>query len=90
MKQNNFNELSLYDKVLLIEDVATEVCSIEHYDHRIYLYTLNSLFIEAYHNIETLEIEKIQVALYADLDKYLSRISLYDLTKKPQRFRGAL
>ena len=77
MNATSFNDLSLYNKILLVDDLATLVCSIEHYDHRIYLYTLNSLFIESYHNIDTGEIEKICSAEYTELDKYLSRITLH-------------
>lgn len=69
-----FNDLSMHDKAVLVTDFATELCSIEFYDHRIYLYALNSLFIEAYHNIESGEIERISVADYTDLDKFLTRI----------------
>jgi hypothetical protein len=84
MRTNNFNELSIQNKSLLVEDLATHLCSIEFYDYRIHLYALNSLFIEAYHNIESKEIERIESAEYGDLDKYLSRISLdYSGTKRP-------
>jgi hypothetical protein len=90
MKKINFNDLSLSNKVLLIDDLATEICSIEFYDHRVYLYSMHTLFIEAYHNIETQEIERISVAEYGDLDKYLSRILLHQLTRKPGSYPGAL
>jgi hypothetical protein len=77
MREIHFNDLSMHDKTLLVTDFATELCSIEFYDHRIYLYSLNSLFIEAYHNIETREIERIAVAKYSDLDKFISRVRLH-------------
>jgi hypothetical protein len=38
--------------------------------------------IEAYHNIATKEIEKIVVAEYRDLDKFLPWITLSSLLKK--------
>jgi hypothetical protein len=90
MKRKHFNDLSLHDKLLLVDDMATEVCSIEFYDHRIHLYALSSIFIEAYHNIETGNIDRITVAEYGDLDKYLSRIILRQLAKKPGSYPGAL
>ena len=77
MKTKSFNELSMRDKALLLDDMASLVCSIEHYDHRIYLYTLNSMFIEAYYNLDNGLIEKITTASYSDLDKFLSRITLH-------------
>jgi hypothetical protein len=76
MKTVHFNELSMHDKVLLIEDLGQELCSIEHYDHRIYLYSFNSLLIEIYRNIESQKIERITVATYGDLDKFVSRITI--------------
>ncbi|MBT1699036.1 hypothetical protein KK083_19230 [Fulvivirgaceae bacterium PWU4] len=84
MNAGSFNELSMYNKILLVDDLAAPVCSIEYYDHRIYLYSLNALFIESYHNIDTGEIEKICTVDYADLDKYLSRITLYQGLRKKQ------
>jgi hypothetical protein len=71
-----FNELSMHDKEVLVNDFATELCSIEFYDHRIHLYALDSHFIEAYHNIETGIIERITLATYGDLDKFLTRIRI--------------
>jgi hypothetical protein len=71
-----FNDLSMHDKRVLVEDFSTELCSIEFYDHRIHLYALDSLLIEAYHNIDTGEIERITVASYGDLDKFLTRIRI--------------
>jgi hypothetical protein len=77
MKNNiGFNELTMKDKLVIVEDFATELCSIEFYDHRIYLYAINDLMIEAYHNIETREVERIVIAEYRDLDKFLPWITL--------------
>lgn len=76
MNDKSFNKLSLHEKSLLVEDMAAHLISIEFYDHRIHLYALNDLFIEAYHNIETREIERISVAENGDLDKYLAQIIL--------------
>lgn len=78
----SFNQMSIKDKLVIVEDYATELCSIEYYDHRIYLYAINDLMIEAYHNIATKEIEKIEVAEYRDLDKFLPWITLSSLLKK--------
>ncbi len=71
-----FNDLSMHDKEVLVNDFATELYSIEYYDHRVYLYALNSLWIEAYHNIETGMIDRITTASYGDLDKFLTRIRI--------------
>ena len=73
----------MYNKILLVDDLATLVSSIEYYDHRIHLYSLNSLFIEAYHNIDTCELEKICIAEYSQLDRHLSRITLHHCFPKP-------
>jgi len=78
----SFNAMSMNHKRIIVEDYATELCSIEHYDHRIYLYAINDLMIEAYHNIATKEIEKIAVADYKDLDKFLPWITMSSLLKK--------
>jgi hypothetical protein len=85
-----FNKLSLHQKVLLVDDMGIELCSIEHYDHRIHLFAFNELFIEAYHNIETKQLEKIAVAEYGDLDKYLSRITISTLKKGRNRFQAPM
>jgi hypothetical protein len=77
---NTFNELSLNNKILLLEDTGIELISIEHYDHRIYLYSFDSFFVEIYVNIETRQVEKILVAKYGDLDKYLSRIIIESIS----------
>jgi hypothetical protein len=89
--KNAFDILSLHDKKLLIEDMAIMVASIEHYDHRINLYALNRLFIEAYQNIDTRIIERITVADSTDLDKFLARITLpYYQLKRPPNHKSVL
>jgi hypothetical protein len=80
-----FNNLALYQKLLLIEDMGVELCSIAHYDHRIHLYAFNDIMIEAFHNIDTHQLEKIVVAEYGDLDKYVSRITIESFTKGKNR-----
>lgn len=90
MKDMSFNNLSLRDKTLLIDDVATHLLSIEFYDHRVHLYSLNNLFIEAYHNIETRQIDRISVAQTGDLDKYLAQITLQPLIRNPRPFAPGL
>ena len=82
MKNIVFNDLPLKDKCVIVDDYADELCSIEHYDHRIYLYAINDLFIESYHNIETKEIERITIAEYKDMGKFLPWITLSALLKK--------
>lgn len=74
MSTTNFNELAITDKAWLIHEFGDCLMSIEYYDHRIYLYSLNNFFIELYQNIETRQIENIEEADYSALDKYLSRI----------------
>lgn len=81
MKKTYFNDLSLELKSKIITEFATPLASIEHYDHRIDLFALNSLLIERFENISTGEIEKIAQAEYADLDKYLSRFVIGNLKK---------
>jgi hypothetical protein len=71
-----FNELSLKHKLLLLEDLGIELMSIEHYDHRIFLYEFNNLFVECYQNIDSREFETIRVCTFNELDKFLSRITL--------------
>lgn len=90
MKDNSFSKLSLRDKNLLIDDVAAHLLSIEFYDHRVHLYALNNFFIEAYHNIETREIERISVAEDGDLDKYLSQITIQPFKSKRLPFAPGL
>jgi hypothetical protein len=77
MRPIHFNDLTLKDKKLLIEDLGTLLCSIEHYDHRVYLYSMNTHYVEVYENIGSREIDRCTIAEYSDLDKYLSRISIY-------------
>ncbi|HEY3405357.1 MAG TPA: hypothetical protein VGK59_18355 [Ohtaekwangia sp.] len=82
MKDVSFDELSMPNKMTLVRDFATDLCSMEFYDHRIYLYSLNAMMIEVYENIETKEIENIITIQYSDLDKYLSRITMSSLFAK--------
>ena len=81
MKTPGFNNLPLALKADLIHDQGRLVLSIEHYDYRIDLYAIDGLFVEQYENIETRQIEKITMASYHDLDKYLSRIVIGSLKK---------
>jgi len=81
MKKPCFNDLSPALKSKIIDEFATPLLSIEYYDHRIDLFELNSMLIERYENIDSLEIEKIHQADYRDLDKYLSRIAIGNLKK---------
>jgi uncharacterized protein YutE (UPF0331/DUF86 family) len=88
--KENFDNLSLHDKTLLIEDAATHIFSIEFYDHRVHLYSLNNLFIEAYHNIDTKKVDRISVASIGDLDKFLSRIILQPFIRDKRPFAPGL
>jgi hypothetical protein len=85
MIEKAFNDLSLEHKELLIEDIGIQLISIEYYDFRIHLYAMNTLFVEAYYDIETRKLESIISISFADLDKYLSRILIHDLVNFPRR-----
>lgn len=82
MKAARFNELTLVDKAWLVSGFGDLLVSIEYYDYRIFLFSLNSHFIEMFQNIDSRQIEKISVASYKDLDKYLSRILIGSLKIK--------
>jgi hypothetical protein len=82
MNVENFDKLTIENKILLVEDMGDLVCSIEFYEHRIFLFAFNAMFVEAYRNIETDQIEKIHSVSYADLDKFLSRVTLGNLVKQ--------
>jgi|GEM_PF-2332807 hypothetical protein len=82
MKTKSFNDLSLELKSKVVTEFATPLLSIEFYDFRIDLFTLNSMFIERYQNIATGEIERITEATFGDLDKYLGQIVIGDLVKR--------
>ncbi len=81
MKKTSFNDLSLELRTSIVDEFASPLLSIEYYDYRVDLFSLNSLLIERYQNIETEEVERIFVAEYADLDKYLSQIMIGRLKK---------
>lgn len=81
MRQVRFNELPITDKALLVAEFGNFLQSIEFYDYRVHLYSLNSHFIEVYYNILTRQVERISLADYNELDKYLSRIILPSLRK---------
>ena len=81
MQTRSFEDLPLALKADLIHGFGRLVLSIEHYDHRIDLFSLDGIFIEQYENIDTRQIERISVATYRDLDKYLSRIIIGSLKK---------
>lgn len=79
MKPARFNELTLVDKAWLVAEFGQQLLSIEYYDHRIRLFSLNASFIEIYQNIQTRQIDRISMATYRDIDKYLSRILIGSL-----------
>lgn len=74
MRAARFNDLTLVDKAWLVYEFGRHLLSIEYYDYRIHLYALNSDFVEIHYNIDTRQIDRISLASYAELDKYLSRI----------------
>ena len=82
MKAARFNELSLVDKNWLVLEYGDYLISIEYYDYRVHLYSLNSLFIEMYQNIETRQVERITIASGNDLNKFLSRILIGNFNRK--------
>jgi hypothetical protein len=82
MKAARFNELTLVDKAWLVSEFGDLLVSIEYYDYRIFLFSLNSHFVEMHQNIDSTQIEKICIASYKDLDKYLSRILIGSLKIK--------
>jgi hypothetical protein len=79
MRPTRFNELTHDDKAWLVSEFGELLLSIECYDHRIHLYSLNAHLIEMYENIETRRVERFSVASYKDIDKYLSRIIIGNL-----------
>ncbi len=82
MNVKAFDSLRTSDKILLIEDMGQLVLSMEFYEYRIFLFSFNSMYVEVYRNLETDEIETIRTASVADLDKYLSRITLGNLVRE--------
>jgi hypothetical protein len=82
MSEESFNELPLKRKMLIVNEFAYQLISMEYYDHRIYLYSLGCNFVELFVNIETDRIEKITIAKYGDLDKYLSQILIKKVSPK--------
>jgi hypothetical protein len=79
MKNIRFNELPITDRALLVAEFAGFLQSIEFYDYRVHLYNLNNHFVEVYYNITTRAVERISLATYDDLDKFLPRIILPNL-----------
>lgn len=74
MRSLPFNELAMPDRAWITYEFGDFLISIEYYDHRIFLFSLHSQFIELYQNIDTRQIEKIEAVPYRALDKYLNRI----------------
>ena len=84
MKSNSFDNLKLADRAWLVLQFGQLLTSIEHYDVRVYLFTLNNSFIEVYKNLETHQIQKISIAHYKELDKYMPGIMIGSLKKMLQ------
>ncbi|HEY0742551.1 MAG TPA: hypothetical protein VGD40_13845 [Chryseosolibacter sp.] len=82
MNVEAFDRLKTSDKILLIEDMGDLVLSMEFYDHRIFLFSFNSMFVEARKNLETGEIEAINSISLSDLDKFLAQVTLGNLIRK--------
>lgn len=85
MKAARFNELTLVDKNWLVREYGDYLISMEYYDYRVHLYSLNAHFIEMYQNIDTRQIERISIASSNDLNKFLSRILIGNLDRKVRR-----
>lgn len=81
MKAGQFDELKLRDKAWLVQEFGSHILSIEYYDYRIHLFSFNSDFVELYYHIGRKRVEKIVIAKYGDLDKYLSRIVIGSIRK---------
>lgn len=82
MSVEAFDRLKTSDKILLIEDMGDLVLSMEFYDHRIFLFSFNTMFVEAHKNLDTGEIEVINSVSLSDLDKFLAQITLGNLVRK--------
>jgi hypothetical protein len=82
MKTAHFNELTMVDKAWLMYEFGERLTSLEYYDYRVHLYALNNSFVELYQNIDTRQIERIEVASYQALDKYLSRILIGSIKRR--------
>lgn len=72
----------MVDKVWLTYEFGELLTSMGYYEYRVHLYTLNWQFIELYQNIDTWQIERIEIANYNALDKYLGRILIGNLKRK--------
>jgi uncharacterized protein YggT (Ycf19 family) len=81
MKQLIFNELPLTDKAILVAEFGTLVTSIEFYDYWVHLYTLNNNFIEVYYNMQTRQIDRITLATYDEIDKFILNVDLRNLVE---------
>jgi hypothetical protein len=81
MRQVRFNELSIVDKAMLIAEFGNFLRSTDFYNYRVHLYALNENFIEVYYNVETRQVERITLAMYEHLDKYMSAIILPSIRK---------
>jgi hypothetical protein len=82
MKVQAFDKLKTKEKILLIEDMGELVFSMEFYEHRIYLFSFNAMFIEVYKNLESGAVESINSIELSDLDKFLSQITLGNLVRE--------
>lgn len=76
MKTESFNNLSNYDKAHLLCEYGEYLSGLETTTYRISLYSLNDSYIEIYFNLYTLKTEKIEIASYSELDKYLNKLTL--------------
>jgi hypothetical protein len=82
MNVEAFDRLKIEHKILLIEDMGELVFSMEYYEHRVFLFSFNSLFVEVHKNLETNAIDKMDSIKLGDLDKYLSQITLGNLVRE--------
>jgi hypothetical protein len=81
MRSLSFNELAMSDRAWITYEFGDFLMSIEYYEYRIFLFSLQSQFIELYQNIDTRQIEKIEALPYCALDKYLNRILIANLKR---------
>jgi hypothetical protein len=76
---NNFNALDLVNRNELLKNKGSRVITISYKNYCVTLYLLDKHFVERYFNIETSQIEMVQLAMNKDLEKYLDFITLNEL-----------
>lgn len=72
MKEQEFIELKMHEKIKLLYEEGLFVTNIRYYGYKVNLYLLHNYFVEVFYNHKKDQVEKIEL-----MDRNHSRVKFY-------------